>query len=244
MNKAGGGRYAFAGLRLLARVIAARKLRLSVTGLEHIPLSGPVIIACHHYHHLYDGTVLLATATRPLQILVGLDWARLGPVRWAMEAACRLAGWPTILRPDQRRTLRTMGLAGERASYRAHFEQGLGQSLAILRTSGALVVFPEGHPTIDPHPNPKRGELVFLPFKRGFADLAVLAAAERNAELPVVPVCFRYRPQGPRWQVDMEVGVPRWVRADDSPLIVASELEATIRGMADTPRFKHAAEDA
>lgn len=244
MRSAGSGRYVFAGLRLLARVIAARKLRLSVTGLEHIPLSGPVIIACHHYHHLYDGIALLATATRPLQILVGLDWAKPGPVRWAMEAVCRLAGWPTILRPDQRRTLKTLGFAGEPASYRAHLEQGLGQSLAILRTSGALVVFPEGHPTIDPLPNPKRGALVFLPFKRGFADLAVLAAAERNAELPVVPVCFRYRPQGPRWHVDMEVGVPRWVGADDSPVMVARELEATIRGMAEAPGLKRVAEEA
>lgn len=235
MSSPRSGRYVAKALQVVARAIAARKLKLTASGLEHVPPSGPVIIACHHYHHLYDGVALLATATRPLQLLVALDWAQPGGVRQIMEAACRLAGWPTILRPDRRRAVRTLGPTSTASAYRARLEHGLSQSLGILRANGALVVFPEGHPTIDPHPNPKHRALAFLPFKRGFADLAVRAAAERNEPIPVVPVAFRYESQGSGWQVAMEVGAPRWVTAADSPLTITCEVEAAARTLAGEP---------
>jgi len=230
-------RYAQRALQMVSRIIATRKLKLTVSGLEHIPASDPVILACRHYHHLYDGVALLASSHRPLHLLVGLDWARPGPLGPVMEAACRMAGWPSILRPDRLRRLRSLGLASTAPSYRAQLERGMEQSLAILRAGEVLVVFPEGHPTVDLHP--QRGSFVVQPFKRGFADLAILAATEHHGKVPVVPVAFRYKPQGTSWQVHMEVGMPRWVTSDDSALMVTREIEGAVRRLEGEPACEY-----
>ena len=46
------------------------------TGLEHIPTDGPVLLIARHYHHLFDGVVLLLSVPRPIHILVTLDWVK------------------------------------------------------------------------------------------------------------------------------------------------------------------------
>ena len=40
--------------------LAARRIDLRVEGLEHLPATGPAIIAARHFHHFYDGCALVA----------------------------------------------------------------------------------------------------------------------------------------------------------------------------------------
>jgi len=76
-------------MRLGSRAIAGRRLQLTVEGLEHVPTSGPALIAARHYHHLYDGCALIATLPRPVHILVALDWVDRPIVRRVMERGLR-----------------------------------------------------------------------------------------------------------------------------------------------------------
>src|SRR5579875_52933 len=88
-------------LRAGAQAIAVRRLDLHVEGLEHLPHKGPLLIASRHYHHLYDGCILLAVAPRPLHLLVALDWVTTRRDRGLMEWACRTARWPVVLRAER-----------------------------------------------------------------------------------------------------------------------------------------------
>lgn len=54
-------------IRLGARALAAGQIKITAVGLEHIPENGPVLLIARHYHHLFDGVVLLLSIPRPLQ---------------------------------------------------------------------------------------------------------------------------------------------------------------------------------
>jgi putative membrane protein len=183
-------------IRAACRGIVRARVDLAVEGVEHLPAHGPVIIAARHYHHLYDGCALLTAIERPAHIVVGLDWVRNRVGLAAMTAACRAAEWPIVFR-DGATAPRTR-LAALRRSLRG--------SLAILRRGHVLIMFPEGYPTIDPHPTPKAGPNDFLPFQSGFARMAVAAAAE-GLRVPIVPAGFSYR-QRSRWEAALRFGEP------------------------------------
>ena len=85
-------------------LIARRKVKLVVEGLENVPQTGPVLIAARHYHHLYDGCILMRAIPRPLHIFVALDWVRKRWVRNFMELACYMVDWPIVLRSEQLHT--------------------------------------------------------------------------------------------------------------------------------------------
>jgi putative membrane protein len=51
-------------MRLIARGVAANRLRTFASGLENIPADGPALIVARHYHHLFDGLALFAAVTR------------------------------------------------------------------------------------------------------------------------------------------------------------------------------------
>lgn len=93
-----------------------------VTGLEHLPLEGPVVIAPNHLS-IMDSIILAAVLPRRLSFIAKVehfdDW-RSG---WAM----RLTGQIPLDRGN--------GLAAGRA---------LGSAGDVLRAGGAVVIYPEG----------------------------------------------------------------------------------------------------
>lgn len=197
-------------IRAWSRAIVARRLELEVEGLEHIPPSGPALIACRHFHHLYDGCALLASAPRPLVPLVALDWVR-GPCgRRLMEWACAAARWPVVLRAD--------GLIGAGAgAYRAeearrYLRRGVADAIALLHAGHLLAIFPEGYPNIDPGFTPRRPGETSLPFRPGFARIAELAERGGHERVPIVPAGMAYE-RGARWRVALRFGAPL-LRAD------------------------------
>ena len=84
--------------------------------LEHIPTDGPVLLIARHYHHLFDGVVLLLSVPRPIHILVTLDWVKNIYARRLMTLATTMARWPVVLRNDALRACGTPG-RGQRTAF-------------------------------------------------------------------------------------------------------------------------------
>ena len=193
-------RLAWATLRAVCRA-AMRRVDARVEGLEHLPATGPAIIAARHYHHFYDGAALLTLAPRPMRILVTLDWAENPAVQRAMAAACQAAGWPVVPRAFR---LPPPALAG---AARHALRAATRQSVALLRAGRMLLVFPEGYPTIDPSNTPKSRDDEILPFQPGFLRFASLAERAGQTRVPIVPAGLEYA-RGERWRLTVRFGEP------------------------------------
>lgn len=209
-------------MRAASALLVRRRLDLTVDGLENIPPAGPVIIAARHFHHLYDGCVLLATVPRPLSILVALDWVKQPVGKRAMTALCQAAEWPVVERRDHT-------AAGEKSVLARGLREATKESLRVLTSGRVLVVFPEGYPNVDPGYTPKPDESAFLSFEPGAVRLAAMAAS-RGLSVPIVPAGFAYQP-GNRWRVRLAFGAPVRVnsRADESAAL--RHIEAVVRAL-------------
>jgi 1-acyl-sn-glycerol-3-phosphate acyltransferase len=179
-----------------------------VEGAGHVPRSGPVLLVARHYHHLLDGAVLLRHVTRPLHVVVALDWAASAKQRRWMERACAWARWPVILRP---------ATTGARAGYAAsevarYLRSGIRGAAELLRDGRVVAVFPEGYPAIDqrgaPGPSRERDAGGFLPFEAGFRTILDVARRRGARGVQIVPVGFRYEPAGARWRITARFGAP------------------------------------
>lgn len=178
-------------------------------GTEHLPQSGPVVVAVRHYHHLLDGLGLLAQVDRPLHIMVGLDWIATPGARRLMEGLARLCAWPVTLRDPEDDADDAAGAAGATtraaapSAYRAdeirpYQQRAFRQCVELLRLGRAVVIFPEGYPVIDPHRQRTPRTALLAPFKSGFARVAVAAARRHGRPVPVVPVGIRANPHDHR----------------------------------------------
>jgi 1-acyl-sn-glycerol-3-phosphate acyltransferase len=200
---------------------------VQVKGVEHVPRTGPVLLAARHYHHLLDGAVLVRYVRRPVHVVVALDWAASAAQRRWMERACAAARWPVILRP---------ATTGARAGYAAsevarYLRSGVRDAARLLCEGRVVVVFPEGYPVVD-RPGlagrsagdtpasappardvqalapPARDADGFLPFAPGLCTIARAAHRCGAADIAVVPVGFRYEPRGRKWNITARFGPP------------------------------------
>jgi len=197
------------GPRAIAWFATRRDVRVSVEGLENVPRVGPALIAARHYHHLHDGVALVTLLPRTPHIFVALDWARTRAQRFVMETVCRISEFPVILRPEN---LDDGTSAFDRSEVLRYTRRALELSTSLLARGELLVVFPEGHPTIDPVRRHKTGDTAFLPFRPGL--LAIVARAERAAQrsIPIVPAGLAYR-RTDRFDVTLRFGEPlQWNR--------------------------------
>lgn len=210
-------------LRLAARVVAARNLDLSAEGLEHIPAHGPVLLAVRHYHHFYDGVVLLTAVPRRVHMLVTLDWVDSSRLRRVMEWATRTAGWPTVLRAEALRADADGLIPHPRSAFgldevERYRMRGLRDCVDRLSSGSALAVFPEGYPNVDPRFTPKRAPGEFLPFRAGFTTIVALAERRLRHRVPIVPVGLSFE-AGTRWRVDLRCGAPLYLDGSRDALV-------------------------
>jgi len=214
------------------RAIAWWALRMmtddvTVEGLEHVPRSGPVLLAARHYHHLLDGAVIVHHLARPVHIVVGLDWTADARQRGWMERACAWAQYPVIVRPQ------TAGAHGGYAAsdVRSYLRSGVRDAASLLCDGRVVLVFPEGYPVVDPTASaatPRaRDADGLLPFAAGFRAMARAAWRGGAAGIAVVPVGFRYEPRGARWRVIARFGAP--LAADADVTIVADAVRELSR---------------
>jgi len=180
---------------------AARRIDLRVEGLEHLPASGPAIIAARHFHHFYDGCVLVAVVPRTLKILVTLDWMNNATGLRLMRGACKIVNWPVVVRSDSEARHGGATAAGRQLLLATR------DCVDLLRAGQLVLVFPEGYPTIDPSFTPKTGDDAFLLFQPGFVRFAALAERDGITRVPIVPVGLEYQ-RGNRWRVTVRFGLP------------------------------------
>lgn len=192
-------------IRAVCGWLVTRRLVLTIEGGEHVPASGPALIAARHFHHLYDGCALIAALPRPVYPLVAVDWAGSGLGRRVLEAACRWARWPTVLRADARPV--EEGAAVRPAGMSRYLLRATRQVIELLRAGQLVAVFPEGYPTIDPAGTRKQELDQFLPFREGIVRLAEWAERRGAGGVPIIPAGFAYEP-GPRWRVWLQFGPP------------------------------------
>lgn len=223
-------------LRAGARALAARRLDLRVEGLEYLPRVGPLLVASHHYHHLYDGCALLAVVPRPIHLLVALDWVATPRDRRLMEWACDAARWPVVLRAETLQppgSLRHGAYGSEEAG--RYLRRAVRDSVALLRAGRAVVIFPAAYPVIDPHATPatpKAGGEAVLPFRPGIVRLVELAQRDGRTRVPIVPAGLSYH-RGRRWQIMLRFAAPCYVdgRADRARVLRAVEEQVRLLSM-------------
>ncbi len=208
------------------RIFLARDARVTVEGLEHLPASGPVLIVARHFHHLYDGCVLLTRLHRRVHILVALDWIQSRRTRFLMELVCSLADWPIVLRTER---LSSDGTAVDQHQVdnkvsvysadeiRRYLRHGITRAVRLLRSGKTLAIFPEAYPTIDPVFTSKQGQNSFLPFRPGFAKIVEMAERDRTTRVVVIPTGFSYEHPGYKknWHITLRLG-PALYRKDFS----------------------------
>lgn len=188
-------------MRLAARALTVGCLKIAVTGLEHIPVDGPVLLIARHYHHLFDGVVLVVSVPRTLHFLVTFDWVKNNYARRLLTLATAMVRWPVVPRSDAPRTQ----VDRHRTWERIHQLRGLLDSVAVLTEGRVLVVFPEGYPNIDRHYTPKTRLEEILPFRSGFATVAAAAEKRSGARIPIIPTGFHYTKDN-GWTARLNIG--------------------------------------
>lgn len=201
---------------------AARRIDLHVEGLEHLPATGPAILAARHYHHFYDGCLLVAVVPRPLKILVTLDWLKNPLGLRLMRGACEIVKWPVVVRSDSQ-----VRQGGARAA-RRQLLAATRESVGLLRGGELLLVFPEGYPNVDPGFTPKANDDTFLPFESGFLRFVALAEQDGVTCVPIVPVGFEYQRHG-RWRVTVRFGHPARRSPDVASHAQVTAIEEQVR---------------
>jgi 1-acyl-sn-glycerol-3-phosphate acyltransferase len=179
-------------MRALGRSIVAARIDLRVVGLENVPRRGACMIVARHFHHLYDGAALVAAISRPVHVLVALDWVRGRTGRLGMEALCSLAGWPVVLREDplEDALKEGAGRAYRPTERRRYLVRALEQAQRLLRTGQLLAIFPEGYPTVDPVSR-RKDTTGWLPFHAGFATILERAVCA-GTPVSLIPAGFAY----------------------------------------------------
>ena len=168
------------------------------------------MIVARHFHHLYDGCLLLQATSRRLHLLVALDWVRHPLWRRVIEHLCKAVDWPIMLRSERLNPADTRGAqsAYQRDEARGYMRRASAQAIQLLRQGEALVIFPEAYPVIDPVSSPRAATTVFLPFRPGFARLLAWAEKDSRTHVALVPAGLRYILQNGRWQVTLRFGPP------------------------------------
>lgn len=152
--------------------------RVEVTGAEHVPAQGPVLVLCLHRNGAVDGFVYRGA---------------LPPITFMMKASLRRSFLGRMFF-DGIEVMRGTGGTRDERNLRA-----LDECVALLGAGGRLVVFPEGTSKLGPR---------HLPFKSGAARIALrhLESGRTLAVLPLgihyeCPWAFRSR-------VEVVIGPP------------------------------------
>lgn len=149
---------------LLRRVVELFFRRVEVTGLDHVPRTGPTLFAINHPNALVDPLMVLCYAPRPVAFLAKEPLFRMPVIGWFARA---LDAIPVYRKQDQHDTARN--------------RETFDRARALLERGGTIAIAPEG----TSHSAPQ-----LKPFKTGAARIA-LGAGTRDP-VRIVPVGLFY----------------------------------------------------
>lgn len=218
------------GIRIAARMWAARDLRIRLDGAEHLPKYGPAVLVCRHFHHFYDGLALIDALPRFPRLFVALDWIRDPVLRLAAEGFCGAAGWPAALRRENLSSDRALAFSPVEAQ--RYVRRALRYGASLLDRGEVVAAFPEGYPTIDPvfARKPPEGD-GYLPFKRGFLTMTALAQRGGDLRVPLIPTGLRYLRRLDGWDVDVRLGPPSYLDPRTNREILLGRLALQVRAL-------------
>lgn len=147
-------------LRFVAWVASRFVYRFRVMGDEHIPVTGPAVLACNHVSFV-DAVLLMAASPRPICFVMDHRIFKLPVLGWLFRLAKAI---PVASQKENP------------AVYEAAFER----AAQVLRDGELLAIFPEGAITRD-------GQL--QPFKAGIQKILERAQAD-GLTVPVIPMAL------------------------------------------------------
>ena len=171
-------------VRFMSLVARTFYRRIEVVGLENVPANGAVILAGNHPNALIDGLLLMCHAGRtPVHLLGNAKLWRIPLLARLLDA---IGAVPVMRREEN----------GPKVDNRDAFERVDD----VLARGGCIVIFPEGISHSD-------SQLSTL--KTGTARMALRAAANREAEVAIVPFGLTYLERHRfRSQVLLHFGAP------------------------------------
>jgi glycerol-3-phosphate O-acyltransferase / dihydroxyacetone phosphate acyltransferase len=197
-----GYRFVRGFIRLLLRLFYRR---VDVVGAEHIPVSGPLIVAANHHNSLVDPMLILATFPRTMTALAKAPLFRhplIGPFLRAVGAL-----------PVHRR--------GEGGDDPRRNEAMFATAITHVRAGGAILIFPEGR--TQPVPT-------LLPLRTGTARLLLGADPHRGRYgVALLPVGLVFDTPGTFREASAVIAVGPPVPVDDCLAAYVSDPEATVR---------------
>ncbi|MEO7502851.1 MAG: 1-acyl-sn-glycerol-3-phosphate acyltransferase [Gemmatimonadaceae bacterium] len=153
-------------LRVILRVFFPQ---IEISGIDRVPLDGPVMLAVNHPNGLIDPLFLLCLSPRPVSFLAKATLFDMPVIGWFVRA---LGSIPVYRRQDG---------GFDPAKNRQTFER----ARAILSSGGVIAIFPEGAS----HGDPK-----LRPIKTGAARIALGATSMSSDTRPltIVPLGIYY----------------------------------------------------
>ena len=137
---------------------------VEVTGLDNVPGQGPVLFVANHFNGLVDPMLVLRVVQRPVVFVAKSTLWKIPVLRSVLD----LLGCVPVVR---RKEAEGEGASKGEERNRASFER----LTAVLRSGGAVLIFPEGRS----HSDPRISEM-----KTGAARILLLS----KQSLPVVPI--------------------------------------------------------
>uniref|UniRef100_A0A6B2L3C5 Phospholipid/glycerol acyltransferase domain-containing protein n=1 Tax=Arcella intermedia TaxID=1963864 RepID=A0A6B2L3C5_9EUKA len=192
--------------------------KISITGKNKIPTTGPAIFASNHPNMVLDPIIVAATCNR----LDGHFWAAQSLFKGPLGTVLRSTGGIPVARKQD------TGQATEQEREKA-LDNLFESSYQVLARREAMYIFPEGTSYTSPH---------LLPLKTGTARLAIgFAKKYRAANLiaPIVPLGLNYVAKDTfRSQVIVQYADPIFptdeeIDHPDGATILTQRVEAALR---------------
>ena len=182
-------------LRALGRIALRWFYReVEVVVLEHVPDTGPVLLASNHPNAFVDALVVGCTLHRSVTLTAKATLLEKPVTR----ALLRAAGVVPLRRASD---AMGSGRSGNGGLDPARNADAFAAVLDVLEAGGIVLIFPEGKSHSEP---------ALAPLKTGLARIATMARVERRlTSVPIVPVGLTFeRKWEPRSRVLMHLGPP------------------------------------
>ena len=195
-----------------ARLTCLARLNVTVFGMENIPSSGPVVICPRHLHQKYDTSMLTSILPRKLFWVGATDWMKEGMQTWVVNWFYKLSGVVGVNRPEADKLLSEAGMKTSQYGKAPQLTKTFREVTRLLLLGQAVVIFPEGWPTMGTRVTITPDASGALEVKKGVFHFVHYTQQKMGVQIPIVPIGVKLEGEGPiRLDVVVKVGAPLYV---------------------------------